>query len=174
MALIVEDGSGKSDADAFASVVDYHTRMARTGDPEASVYGFAAIEGALREGAEYLAATYNGEWPGRLRSPAQRLPWPRTGASDNEGRRIQANVVPEQVRFANIELARIRLVTGDRLDPVRNLVSVTREKVGPIETEYGGDGKTTGKSYPSLDTLLATLGIRSRHASGGVVPVVRG
>ena len=65
MVLIVEDGTGKADAESYLSVADadtYHTKHGDSADWDGASTGDK--EEALRMGTQYLDATYNTLWIG--------------------------------------------------------------------------------------------------------------
>lgn len=102
MALVVEDGSGKTDADSFVSITDASTHIgARYGATAKGTWDALAddvAEGYLREATAYMEAFYGQRLIGQLLTEAQALCFPRiymtTGAY--EGTYLPSNVVPWQ------------------------------------------------------------------------------
>lgn len=134
MALIVEDGTGKADADALSSaaaVAAYAEArgLTFTGDD-------AALDAAIRRATAYLSASFI--WKGeRLRGREQALAWPRVCVEDREGWPVPADSVPPEIAQACAELAVYELANPGGLSPaVDQTARVKREKVGPLETEY--------------------------------------
>ena len=134
MALIIEDGTGVSGADAYASVtacsawaVDYfgHSLTGSTADKEA----------AIRRAVAYMDGL---KWKGkRTYGRSQSLAWPREGVTDCEGLDIADDEIPDEVIFAQHVLARAEFQSPGVLSPSGALAQVVkREKVDVIEQEY--------------------------------------
>lgn len=76
MALIVEDGTGLSNAESFASVAFANTYHTNRGN--ALWTGTDAVkEAALRKATDYIQAKYYPRWGGSRMTDAQALDWPR-------------------------------------------------------------------------------------------------
>lgn len=154
MALIVEDGTGKADANSYASLDDangYHSlrgHTAWTGADEVK-------EAALVRATSYIDGQYGARWPGYRASGAQALDWPRDEAYDRDGH-LQ-DEVPTAVIVATIEAALIELSTAGALTEAQERGgAIVREKVGPIETEYS-DVAPAQTTYPSIKLALSRL-----------------
>ncbi|MEM8628424.1 MAG: DnaT-like ssDNA-binding protein [Pseudomonadota bacterium] len=142
MALTITPGG--ADDDSFAALA--------AADQYAVSVGYTAWtdgadnlkENALRRGTAWIDGMYGRRWPGvRTNGRDQALGWPRYGAKDQDGFEISSSVIPREVERATIEAAFRELSVPDSLTPdyVR-ATQVKREKVGPIEREYHGDGST--------------------------------
>lgn len=107
MAFVVEDGTGLSNSNAYASVAwvdEYH-----------STYGNLDWSGSeeqkqawIVQGAEYLDLTWGTLFQGMKKEvdPAQALEWPREYVYDDEtGVEVNPDAVPELIKRANAELA---------------------------------------------------------------------
>ena len=159
MALIVEDGTGKSDAESFATVgaADaYHTargNAAWTGDA-------AAKEAALRRATDFLEGAFRGRWPGRIAVTGQALGWPRAYAHDAEGGLLVSNAVPQAVIRACCECALRELENPGGLAPdVTPGERILQEEVGPLSVTYGdeGAGQAALPALVSVNRLLASV-----------------
>ena len=109
MALVVEDGTGLSTAEAFVSVATADTYFTTTHIESSAVWSAASTpqkEGALRYASTILSNRY--QWPGTIAVETQALAWPRDGAYDKEGRSL-VDTVPSLVAKATVELARFLL-----------------------------------------------------------------
>lgn len=149
MALIIEDGTGVAGAEAYLSVADadaYHLARANAG----WIGDEPAKEAALRKATDYLGQVYRLRWLGRRVAADQALDWPRTGIAD-----LGEDEVPGEVRNATAELALLALTTDLNPALVRG-GRVTREKVGPIETQFA-DGAPGRTRHPAIDGILAPL-----------------
>lgn len=191
MPLVVEDGTGVAGAESYASV-DAATAywVSRPQDANAAAWTAAAgvdgkQEGALREGAAFLDATWGLLYRGSRKTAAQGRPWPRVTRVDLDPARfcsiddftaaqaltdqplfgadgLQLADLPAEIIAANIELAAratIARLAADK-DETGWLKSRT---VGPIAREWGGPG-IPGGSYGFVDGLLAPVLIGIRNA----------
>ena len=101
MTLVIEDGTGKADAQAYADVatVDaYHTARANT----AWTGTDDAKEAAILRAMTFLDSM---NWHGYAANAGQALEWPRACMEDRNGRAIDSNVIPSPVVHALAELA---------------------------------------------------------------------
>lgn len=167
MALIVEDGTGLSNAEAFISVDDATTYLAARGSADA----WDAIEdkeAALRLAADYMLQQYRMRWAGYRNSETQALDWPRQLCPnpDFSGYSYIANtVVPNDVKYANALLA-LKTASGDLLaDQAPFAVEKT---VGPLTVKYAEHTNPATK-YAAVEMLLAPYFV----SSGNMAKLVR-
>ena len=162
MALSVEDGTGKADAESYLSVADadtYHNTHGDSADLLAASTGDK--EEALRMGTQYLDATYNTLWIGSRANETQVLDWPRSSAEDTDGFIIASDALPQAIKDATAEAA-VRHITesGGLFPDVSDPGSIKsyKVKVGPVEeaTEYVG-GNPQIKAFRIIDSLLRGL-----------------
>lgn len=156
MALVVEDGTGLSDAESYASVA--------AADAYATARGLtwsgtdAAKEQALRRATTWLDGRYRGRWPGtKVRLRLQALDWPRTGAHDIAGDTVDYQSVPIEVVNATIEAAVREIATPGSLSP-----DVTGEKVltrlGELSWQVTGTGPEAKRPIMTvIDDILSRL-----------------
>lgn len=140
MALIVEDGTGKADADSYISVSDaasYHTKRGNTAWADISA---AQQEHYLRRATDYMLQYHRGQWKGSRYTTTQALDWPRAYvdvpdlmAFGNCPYYVAFDVVPTEVKTACADYALIAIEQelAPNIDPV-----VVREKIDVIEVEY--------------------------------------
>lgn len=151
MALEVEDGTGKANAESYVSVADADARMAALGLTNWTTLTTAEKEQALRRAAQYMLQSYRDRWQGYRTSTTQALDWPRAWVIVDRYTYIDNDVVPADVAAANADLA-FKAAYGDlNADLARGVV---REKVGPIETEYDRASPQSVR-YRAIDMLLA-------------------
>jgi len=155
--FIVEDGSGKSDANAFVSVVEadqitenYGASTAWSGATE------AVKQNAIREATWFMNMQYS--WKGYRYYTTQSLQWPRYECYDDEGNYIDVDVVPERVKEACAYLA-LKVVGGSTLlEDLENASTVKRTKdvIGPLteEIEYV-KGEEAGVNWQIADKLVS-------------------
>jgi hypothetical protein len=168
--LIVEDGTGKPDAESYCTV-DY----ADSYFIDRGIAGWDDLppsikEQSLRKATDYMA-TYSTRWTGYRVSSTQALDWPRIDArNDAIGYRgtnayFSSNEIPSEVRKACAELA-FRSSTSTLAPDAGQ--TVIREKVGPIETEYA-QGSSSATRFRFVDNLLQRL----LTGDGSTLTVVR-
>lgn len=166
MALEIEDGTGKAAANSYVTVAESRAYALARGvtfpvdDTE--------VETLLIQSMDYLEAQrskYQGHktWPvGTTSHPdAQALQWPRTGVVIDCNYDLPDNVIPVELKNAQMQLS-MEVFSGMELMPSSDGRVVKREKVDVIETEYmtGQDLGAAGSlsvSFPAVDALLAPL-----------------
>lgn len=152
MALVHEDGTGKTDAESFISVADADTRRTNLGsDAGWTAATTAQKEAALRKGTEYMEQAYRSRWKGNRHTTDQALSWPRNSVVVDGFVVIDSDVVPAEVKNACADLALKALDEALAPDLERGVI---REKVGPIETEYDR-GSPQAKRFRAIDLMLA-------------------
>ena len=151
MAIVIEDGSGKSDSEAYISVADATTYFSNRGVTTwAAIATDALREAALRKATDYITATYRDRWEGVRYTEDQALDWPRFGVI-RDSWAVVYDEVPVEVARACAELA-LKSSSGDlNPDLKQSKLSVT---VGPIRTEYDKNSPQW-KRYRAIDMILA-------------------
>lgn len=164
--FIVEDGTGKSNANAlitvaeadqimenYSSSVDWHGLPGTPSDPEKQ----AAKENAIREATRFMNVHY--QWKGYRTYLQQALFMPRAWLYDDEGNCVGINTIPEKTKEACAYLS--LKVAGGRslLEDLENAQKVKRTKdvIGPLteEIEYAGTGEEPGIDWQVADKLVA-------------------
>lgn len=135
MALIVEDGTGLTNADALVSLTYVDTYHSDRGNATWTGQD-ADKEAAIRRASAFLDASFH--WKGyKINGRDQAMPWPRSGVVDKEGYPVAANVVPVEIQRASAEIALKELVSQGSMTP--EFVASERiksEKVGSLATTY--------------------------------------
>lgn len=178
MALVVEDGTGKTTAESYISVTDADTYISDFMRDDASWTALATIakEGYLREAAQALDLIFANRWVGSRASEAQALAFPRIGIRDGDGYVIASTTVPIALKGATVEMAwrslsvgGIDTTTGDSTLLIPDSVAgsnIASEsvKAGSVSTTttYSG-GKTSNKRFKKVEMMLAGL-IKARGA----------
>jgi len=186
MTLIVEEGTGKSDANSYASEVQFVALMTNMGKTTVAEADSDQIEAALVKATQYMSQKYRLLWKGSRVHVTQSLNWPRRGVdvpdffdpffrdlsnvpiSFQETLFIAENVVPGEVVVATILIAAETfsgaLSTGDLQNA---LGRVTRkEKLGVLEVEYFGDGgqsRQTTRYWNAEQTIEPFLALQRLH-----------
>lgn len=151
MAIVVEDGTGKADAECYISVADADTYFSARANATWAALTTGAKEAALRLGCDYMEAVYGPRWKGERATETQALSWPRTDVCAN-GVEVASDVVPVEVQRANAELA-VRASSGTPLLADQG-AQVTQETVGPISVSYA-EGARQNTRYAAVDGMLA-------------------
>jgi hypothetical protein len=163
MSLVVEDGTGLSNADALISVAfadSYHTANGNstwTGDDSLK-------EQAIRRATAFISSGY--AWAGyRTRGRKQSLAWPRAGVVDREGYAILIDEIPVEVKNAVAEIALRELVSPGAMNPDFIAASVVkREQVGSLSVEYANSFISAESQRP---VLMAVADMISQFLCGG-------
>lgn len=175
MALVVEDGTGRADADSYATLEAALARHTALGNAAwAAIASDALREQALRRATEYMVGTYRLRWSGVRKSTTQALDWPRDavplpdspGSYHGDRDYFPSNQVPQEVVNACIDLA-LKAATSTLAPDLGR--AVRRRKVGPIDTEYE-PGASQVTQYRAIDLALAPF---LRNASGGAMMRIR-
>jgi hypothetical protein len=161
MSLIVETGAIVAGAESYISVADASTYHGNRGNAAWGALASDALrEQALRKATDYMTQIYRARWKGYRKDGTQVLDWPRSfvylepfvhGIVGTYPYLVADTIVPEEAKRACAELA-LRAAAGDLLGDLGQ--GVTREKVGPLETEYDKNTPQTVR-YVAVDALLA-------------------
>lgn len=166
MALEIEDGTGKANAEAYISVADADTYHGNRGNAAWAALATPAKEAALRQAADFMCTALR--WSGARATATQALDWPRTGTELN-GFQVASDVVPEVVRRACAELA-LRASSGSLLPDAEPVV--TEETVGPLTTKYAAPSASGAGMFPAIVAMLS--GLLASSGSRNQVKMVRG
>lgn len=161
MSLVVEDGQGRIDADAYVSVADcdtYHDLLGNTswtvvesGEAEDVAANLKAREIAIRKATAFVDAKYGNRFKGRRVNYSQALAWPRFEVYDEDGYEVTG--VPLVIKKATCEAA-LRAFMGTELMPDQARGgAVIAESVGSISVTYAS-GAPAGTTYNIIDALV--------------------
>ncbi len=154
--LTIEDGSGVAGANSLVTVEEADEYFTTRNDEQWLDYSTTEKEAAL-VAASYSLFRYG--FRGRPTYPTQRLPFPRTGMTDNDGLVYYNDEIPDRVKYAVIELS-LRSARGELqrdVEPNKRVKSYT-DTVGPISEsyEYFDDGETEA-TVSTAEMLLSTF-----------------
>ena len=153
--IIVEDGTGKNDANSYASIADFKQYVDSRGLSVAT--DDASATAALLRAADYLEYGVNGEYVGRKINNAQALQWPREDYNPKTGV-IESIGVPSQLKQAQLLVAYNYANGIDVMPTVEATDYMTEETVGPITTKYSDSSSISRTPVISgLDNLLGSL-----------------
>lgn len=137
--LIVEDGTGLSNANAYVSVEFADEYFSARGNQTWARLGSADKEAVIIKATDYLEAVYFDKWQGERLKSGQALSFPRSPFG-----------MPAKFKSAVCELA-IRANAGELLSDIERLT--TKEKVGSIEVEYAQNADPATR-YAYVASLL--------------------
>lgn len=152
MAITIEDGTGVADAVSYVTAAEARTYASARGVTLSAVD--AEVEALLVKAGDYLLSVES-RFKGTRTTSVQRLPFPRSGVYLHGDYYLGENTIPVALKEAQIQLA-IDAQTVD-LQPTQDGLSVTREKIGPIETEYSTASGSTSPSFRKALDLLSPL-----------------
>ena len=143
MALIIEDGSGRSDSDSYSTaeeLVSYAKRYGLT-IPD----GEEAQEALLRRAALAMDGL---SWKGCRAKATQALAWPRRDALVDRAY-LPVNLIPGRIAYGQMALA-AEIYQDDIDPPEQRKGAVTRERVeGVVDVEYAAISNTSRKLLPA-------------------------
>jgi hypothetical protein len=149
--IIVEDGSGITDANSYVTVAE----LQKYCDDRGFVLPNLALEVMIIKAMDYIEAQAD-RFQGYIGNPFQRLQWPRLDVYIN-GFLVPSDVIPEPLKKAQMQLA-LEVAKGVDLMPTSSGQFVVREKVGPIETQYSESvGTGSQPSLTAVDAIMACL-----------------
>jgi hypothetical protein len=158
--LIIEDGTGLTNSESYATVAFADSYCSKMG-----IVAWDSVddkEAALRQATAYMLQAYRSSWRGCRVTSIQALDWPRAGVVVDGFVPVLSTVVPLDVQNACVELA-VR-AAANTLYPDQSQ-SVKRKKVGEIEVEYM-DGSNSTPRFNAINAILApylTGGIGASH-----------
>lgn len=175
MALVVEDGTGKPDANSYESVAEFSAYCSARGMEITANFTPTAQEQALIKAAEFIDLTKGPRFKGRRLLVTQALEFPRACLFEKDFC-TPITGVPNKLKYAQSEYAFRELTSPGSLmpDPVVDDTGMqllqTIEKVGPIEESkrFVGSAPKSVKSFPKADAFLrqylTSEGARSQRA----------
>lgn len=173
--LIVEDGSGYDNADAYVSVADADTILAKYGAPTswAAATTERKAEAIRRATREWMEGVHQGLWRGVIQHQTQRLSWPRLGAHDDEHRLVASSTIPWQIPEA-VAIVAADVVDGGVILPTGHqrgaVLRETKKGAGFEKTlEYEGTtvADSTVRRHREAEALIFTF--VDDNAGAGVV-----
>lgn len=162
MALVIETGEVVLGADSFATaaeLVTYATNFGRAVPADE-----VAQEALLRRAALQMSAL---PWKGRAVSRDQALAWPRTEVK-RQGWVLPYNEIPAQVKAGQLALA-AEIHADDLSPPEQRLGAISREKVGPLETEYSAASVAISKPVATRQSYAHFIGLLESSSQVGLI-----
>ena len=143
MALIVEDGTGKPDADSYSTAAELVSYAERYG------VSIPADEPAQEALLRRAALAMDGmKWKGCRANGDQALAWPRRGVNI-DGENKPSDYIPARIQYGQMALA--GEIHTDDIDPIdKRKGAVTLERVeGAVTREYASISNTSGRLLPA-------------------------
>ena len=137
MALIIEDGTGITNAESYATAAELASYATLYGVTVPSTE--AEQEALLRQAAVQMNVM---SWKGHTANADQALAWPRSNVWV-DGRLIANNYIPARIQYGQMALA-AEIFNDQTNPPDQRQGPVTKEKVDVLEVEYG-QVENTGK-----------------------------
>ena len=161
--FVVEDGTGKSNSNSYASVEAADSYFTNRENPSAwRTATTNTKQQALRVATSYITETYGNRWRGVIDSDTQALDWPRSGVVDADtGLYYDNDEMPPKLINATAEIA-LRHVNGVDLRPdvAAGEGNVTNSSVTvgaiSISEDFVGSA-TTAKKFPIVHQQLRAL-----------------
>lgn len=178
MPLIVEDGTGRTDADAYVSVAEADAYFLTRNTAWAG-YTNDAREAAIRFATSWLDDTYLSLWKGARVNEFQALAWPRDNSPgytlmwqrgaypkvqgylyDLDGFPVMPNVVPKAVKRACMEAA---ILKAQGVDFAKAAITTTVRKTSrtvdrvSYSEDYDGAVSKRDARIQAIDALLLGL-----------------
>lgn len=148
MALIVEDGTGLSNAESYISVVDADTYHANRNNEAWSDYSTAEKEAALRKATQYIDGRWGRRFAGEMWSMSQALCWPRTPTD-------WPDEIPLPLQHACAEVA-LRAAAAELEPDLERGGAIVSQSVGPLSVTYA-EHAPGGTKLPWVERLMARL-----------------
>lgn len=158
--LIVEDGTGLSNANSFVSVAEADAFFSNVGSASWAAASVDEKESALIRATAYLSTYFR--WTGkRVKGRDQALAIPRSGMTDCDGNDVPSDEVPIELKIATYHGGSFELDTPNGLLPnITPNAQNKRVKVGPIEVEYRDvDAQTLGDADGVDDSRIVLTAI---------------
>lgn len=163
MPLVVEDGNGLSNSEAYcdvAFIAAFATKRGLTWPGNATTS--ALQEAAAAAGGDYLGNEDVFRYRGVKKTAAQAMAFPRTGCTERNGPAVGDSEIPYRLKLANARLAVLAANSGtdgvllDLDPPLERGGRIIVSKVDVLSTTYADDAPP-GVVYGAVMGLLAPL-----------------
>jgi hypothetical protein len=163
MALVIEDGTGKTNSNSFVTAAEAKTYATDRG------FSFPAldadVEPLLVKAADFLLGLED-QMKGLRTKQDQRLPFPRVRVLlFNNVDYIGSDEIPKRLKEVQMRLAVSAYANSNELVPDGTGQEVVREKVGPLEVQYAERG--TGTVHPQFNQAMDLLAPFFEFGGGG-------
>lgn len=162
MTLVVEDGTGKPDAESYLTVAEADAYHVALGHVDWAGASDADKEVALRNGTRYIDANYRASWSGwPTKDREQRLAWPQKNAYAGIYP-LKIDEIPRELKEATAEAALRVLLVPDALSPDLDASTlISSLSAGSVSIDFSSAGQdlasSGGGTYPAIDRAIAPL-----------------
>lgn len=162
--LVIEDGTGKADANTYISLADARAYAESRGITLPTDDDALSVD--LINGADFLN-TYECKFAGVRSFPAtQALAFPRTGI-EAYGNLLDPDAIPTNLKNAQVALAGA-VASGVDLFPSQTGAAVKRRTVGPLTQEFD-TGTWIASDLPVFSQVESLLSSLFEDCSCGVI-----
>jgi len=160
--MVIEDGSGREDADSFISVEEADAYHQRRGNEYWIAASAANKEAALVRACDYIEQGYSRLLHGARSTSWQRLSFPRYGIED-----LRYDEIPRWIKEAQCEAALLEIrQQGCLSESWSEGGSLASEREGEVARSYR-EGQETIRKYPSIYRILAHHIKNPSHVKAG-------
>jgi hypothetical protein len=153
ISIVVEDGTGKTDANAYVSVASARAYAEARGKDDVLPEDDDDVAALIVQSTDYLETL---PWKGTRTTTTQALAFPRCGVVI-DGQCLADDVIPVRLTTAQSQAVLEIAVNGDLL-PTQMKPGIKEKDIGPIKTIYfGGDNTDFIPRFPMLDAMLRQL-----------------
>lgn len=160
MNIIVEDGTGKSNANSYVSLEDFQSYAAVRN--KGTVFDDDAMTLALVQAAEFIGS-FESDFQGIRSSSTQALTFPRLNVEYN-GYVIGPMDIPNAIKDVQ-KYAALASLNGVDLFPMQTEAALKRSTIGPITDEWDTSGFQPGATpiISYVNSLLKGFGYVSAN-----------
>jgi hypothetical protein len=162
--IVVEDGTNVTGANSYISLADAKTYFNNRGDQTFDALTPDKMGACLVRGASAMDYWLNGRWRGRRANQIQALDWPRIGMIDSDGYCVPKNTIPQKLKNAQCEIAKIESSTPFIQTQVSNQNTLKLQAIGPIKSEFMD-------TSPSISYWPMIIAMLKDYAQIGVMPI---
>ena len=163
MTLIIEDGTGKSNSNTYASDAEYVAYAAARGRTIATSAANREIQ--LIKSMDYIEG-HRAKFKGTKNTQAQALQWPRYNVYIDTYY-IDADEIPQDLKDAQMEAA--IFINSDEILKTGTIQNVSREKLDKLEVAYFSGGSYEVSRTDSVDVKLDVLLKAGSSGLNGIV-----
>lgn len=166
--LVVEDGTGRSDANALVSLTEAKTYWDGRGTSYSS-YTDDQLNGAIVRASAFLTNAF--VWQGlKVNGRDQVMPFPRHALLDRDNWPVSSTEVPREVVAACSEIALYEAANPEAMNPQVVLSEKVRsEQVGSIRVEYANIFNNATDARPVLTVVSDLLWPFLANGQGNVL-----
>lgn len=174
MALIVEDGTGKPDAESYITTEEADTYHDRMGNDSWASIDSTRKEAMLRRATRFLDGIYGIRANGIRKESTQALVFPQIEATYFDGSPIPEDTVPQIYKDAQAEAALLASQGVDLVTTIGTGPRLKRDKVDVLEQEWFESSYDAAPVFGWLDAILTPLfGPRVEEGAMHIVRVER-